>query len=440
VSDHPSQLAGVVATAQFEQYERANAFINEGLIRCDAPADPNHRSRRDWMRELLPQIGHPEQSYPAIHVAGTSGKGSVATMIANILWASGLRTGLHVSPYVQLATEKLWIDGRYASASEYTALVDWFRPIADQVRGPYAPLHGLASVALCLEHFRRRAVDVAVMEAGVGGRRDLTTVVDTRVAVITNVGRDHEKTLGPTLADIAWHKAGIIRPGCRAVIFARTSADPLVKAARQAAHEAAAQLRIVTPDQVSIQHESSDFASISFSGRRLRLHNARLALRGSVQAANAALALAACEEFDPEGRWVNAATARQGLEAARLPARQELVPASGHSPAQAGGDCPTRPLPCPVLLDGAHNTDKLQGVVGAHLAPDASAACISSTARYMASRATAPWKGSRNGSTPWSSPSRASMAKPLALQRSWRRIGRATRDSRSTWSKTPWPR
>lgn len=147
------------------RYDRANHYIDHGLIRLDAETSDPQRTRRDWMLWFLPHIGQPQHGIPAIHVTGTSGKGSVAMMIAEILRAHGLRVGLHVSPYLQVATEKLWVDGRYASVDEYEALVAWIRPICERLRGPEVPLHGLASVALCLEYFRRQAVDVIVMEA-----------------------------------------------------------------------------------------------------------------------------------------------------------------------------------------------------------------------------------------------------------------------------------
>jgi len=194
-----------------------------------------------------------------------------------------------------------------------------------------------------------------VLETGVGGRRDITTVVDTRVAVITNVGLDHRKTLGPTLQDIAWHKVGIIRPGCRAVVFAPERDVVLVEAARRAARETDAPLRLVRPGDLSTRIGQEGTIYVSYLGRRLQLHDAPLALRGRVQADNAALALAACEELDPDGRWVTATSARAGLARARLPARQEwIMPHERYV-----GPSP----PCAVLIDGAHNDDKLHSLI-----------------------------------------------------------------------------
>lgn len=338
---------------EIARYRKANAYINEGLIRCDADAvaPASGRTRRDWMRAFLPQIGHPEQAFEAIHVAGTSGKGSVCTMIAAILQAAGVRTGLHVSPYLQVATEKLWVDGVLASADQYGALVDDLRPAAEAFRGPDVPMHGIASVALCLEHFRRERVELGVIEVGVGGRNDLTNVLRTRVAVVTNVGLDHEKTLGPTLADIAGHKAGIIEHAGCAVVHAPDDKDAGLLACRAEAARTSTPLREVQPGRDYRPLPSDDGrVRLDFYGRRLKLEAVELAMLGPFQATNAALAIAACEQADPEGTHVDEAAVREGLAQARLPGRLERLPS------EDGVD---------VLLDGAHNPDKLAALVAA---------------------------------------------------------------------------
>lgn len=336
----------------FQLYREANRYLDEGLIRTEVPEEgTNPRTRRQWMEAWLPELGQPQKAYGAVHVAGTSGKGSVCTMVAEILRAAGVRTGLHVSPYLQVSTEKLWVDGRYASAEELAELVAWIRPHCEAIRGPWTPLHGMASVAVCLEHFRGRGVELAVMETGVGGRSDLTNVMQTRVALVTGVGWDHVKTLGPTLEDIAEHKAGIIKTGCRAVVFDGGKSPARAAAERQAA-AVGAPLRVVRPGQWRGELSPDGTVHLSFSGRYLRLHRVPLGLAGAFQAQNAALALCAVEELYPDGGPVDAEAARRGLSQARIPGRLERIPA-----ARSGA--------CPVLLDGAHNPDKLAAMLGA---------------------------------------------------------------------------
>jgi len=327
-------------------YSRANHYLNEGLIRTVSPDEPNPRTRREWMEWLLPRLGHPEAAFEAVHVAGTSGKGSVATMIAEMLRAAGVRAGLHVSPYLQVSTEKLWADGHYASARDLADLVEWIRPVAEACRGPQVPRHGMASVAVALEFFRRQQVGIGVVEAGVGGRMDLTNVLRTRVAVISSIGLDHIKTLGPDIERIAWHKAGIIKPGCRAVAIEGQGNT----AAREQAESVGAPLRIVARRDCRAEVDSSGRPLLSFRGDRFRLERVPLGMLGLFQVENAALAVAAIEELDRDGE-VSEAAVREGLARARLPGRVELVDRGQENR-------------CPVLLDGAHNPDKLSALLG----------------------------------------------------------------------------
>jgi dihydrofolate synthase/folylpolyglutamate synthase len=330
----------------FALYQRANQFLDEGLIRRE-PIPPDTRTRRQWMEWFLPRVGEPQKAFAAVHVAGTSGKGSVCALIAESLRAAGVRCGLHVSPYLQVSTEKLWVDGRYASAGELHALVEWIRPHCEACRSPEVPLHGLAAVAVALEHFRRRGVELAVVETGVGGRHDLTNVLQTRVAVISSVGLDHLKSLGPDLETIAWHKAGIIRPGCRAVIFENNAALP---AAREQARAVGATLRVLPRACLGFAAGPDGVTRLSFRGRRWHLVEAPLAMRGAFQPENAALALAALEELGDAVPGLDEEAARRGLSTARLPARLETLPGLAGS--------------CPVVLDGAHNGDKLLALLG----------------------------------------------------------------------------
>ena len=326
-------------------YRRANEYLDAGLIRRDSHAVlHSRRPRREWMLEFLPRLGHPQRSFDAVHVAGTSGKGSVCVMVAEILRAAGVSTGLHVTPYLQAATEKLWCDGRYASPEEFCELIEWIRPHAQACRGPQVPMHGMASVAIALEYFRRKQVEVGVVEVGVGGRDDLTNVLCTRVAVVGSVGMDHVKTLGPTLEDIAAHKVGIIVPGCRALVLA----GPALPAARRQCREAGVELAVLSPSEYH-GCESAGVQCLSYRSAQYCLADVPLAMPGLFQAQNAALAIRAIELLD---RDIPLDAVRQGLQKARLPGRLEVVP-------------PRKEDPCRVMLDGAHNADKLAACLSA---------------------------------------------------------------------------
>ena len=305
----------------FKRYLSAENYLNQGLIRTSVPDVPQKYIRREWMLRFLEDLGHPEKNYPCIHVAGTSGKGSTAVMIAEILRQAGYKTGLHITPYLQVATEKLWFEGKYASAEEFIDLIEWVKPICEKWRSPEVPLHGMTSFGLCLEYFRRKKVDIAVIETGVGGRSDLTNVINTCLAVITPLGFDHTKTLGDTIESIAGHKAGIMKKNVPAVVFKGRGSDVILAYARQIG----AAVKWVEP-------ENAGFS------RKLRM-------QGGFQHSNACIAEKAAFALQELGYHINEADISAGLIQARIPGRLEKL--------QSHPD---------VIIDGAHNYQKLKNL------------------------------------------------------------------------------
>ncbi|MCX7624065.1 MAG: bifunctional folylpolyglutamate synthase/dihydrofolate synthase [Thermomicrobium sp.] len=302
------------------------------------------RQRLERLRSFLAFFGEPHRAYPVVHVTGTSGKGSTSAFIASILHAAGYRVGLHISPYLQVETEKLQIGDRLLPADRFATYV---AELDEAVRAWLAegedPLtYGEFWTALVFHTFRREAVDFAVVEVGVGGRFDLTNVVFPEVSVITTVGLDHVRTLGPTIRDIAWHKAGIIKPG-RPAVTGVDDPDLLAIIADEARRNGAP-LRVVLPGRdFTVNCEAgATFLVETRTGRRYRL-----GLGGRFQAHNAALASAAIRELGWPSERAEAAIA-QGLATARFPGRFELVQ--------------ERPM---VVLDGAHNPQKLRALLAA---------------------------------------------------------------------------
>lgn len=307
----------------FERYLNAERALNEGLIRLNRSLEQDRYPLSDphkkmaTMRAFLKELGEPQRGIPTLHIAGTSGKGSTAAAAAGALIAAGFRVGLHVSPYLQVAVEKNWINTKLVGADDFADAVDFVMPVARRYLRPDTPgsVHGMASVAVSLELFRRAKVDVMVFEAGCGGRFDLSSVVETRVAAITNVGLDHVRTLGPGIEQIAWHKAGIARPGAPLITGASGVALDVI---REEADRTGALLEIVEQDE--------DVFS----------HNKKIA------------ALAARRTAELLGRDIGETPT--GLSTISLPGRSERMPGS-----------PT------VILDGAHNPDKLAAAVKAAL-------------------------------------------------------------------------
>ncbi len=297
--------------------------------------------RLDRMRAFLDFLGRPQDQFRAIHIGGTSGKGSTAALTAAILTEAGYRTGLHVSPYLQVATEKLVVDNRLASARRYHELVEQLAErVAAWIGSGQPPIsYGEFWVALTFLYFAEEAVDVGVVEVGAGGRFDLTNVIAPEVVAITSIGLDHVVTLGNTLAEIAWHKAGIIKPGTTAVT-AVTESEPLDVIRAEADATGARLIELRAGDSYYL--ESTDASGTRFvdhaSGETFAAP-----LAGAFQASNAATAIALARAFT--GGSIDNATIRRGLASARFPGRMEIVQQA--------------PL---VLLDGAHNPQKVAGL------------------------------------------------------------------------------
>src|SRR4051812_10274311 len=173
------------------------------------------------MRALLAALGNPERGGRFVHVAGTNGKGSTCAMLASILTASGLRTGLYTSPHLDKPTERIRIDGQQISEEEFSAAFDRVRRGAEELEDEGStdgyPSYFEIVTAMAFLAFRRKA-EISVIEVGLGGRLDATNVLSPELTVITPVSFDHEAFLGNTLTSIASEKAGILKPGVPLVL------------------------------------------------------------------------------------------------------------------------------------------------------------------------------------------------------------------------------
>lgn len=175
----------------------------------------------DRMAALSRELGHPERAYPVVHIAGTNGKGSVSAMMERVLRAAGCRTGLYTSPHLVKLGERVQVDRQLLTESEIVAYVNELQPLAEKLGAIAADDHPSFfefMTAMAFLQFQRRAVDVAVIEVGLGGRLDATNIVQPDVTAITSIGFDHMEQLGDTLAKIAAEKAGIIKPGVPVVM------------------------------------------------------------------------------------------------------------------------------------------------------------------------------------------------------------------------------
>ena len=289
--------------------------------------------------ELLQRIGNPHRKLKFIHVAGTNGKGSTAAMLAKILSLAGYRTGLYISPYVIRFNERMQIDGEWISDEELAKITESIRPHAEAMADH--PTEFELITAIAFEYFFRRAADIVVLEVGLGGELDSTNVIDTpELAVITNIGLDHTRELGPAISDIAKAKAGIIKQGGDVVIYDQNAEADAVFAA--ACRERGATL-IVT-DHSRVSSESVSLQTLKF--QVAPYGKLECALTGTYQIANAMVAITAVEALQKKGWRISTQNIRDGLRLVRWPARFEVLHRS------------------PVFIaDGGHNPQGISAVV-----------------------------------------------------------------------------
>jgi len=291
------------------------------------------------VRALLRTLGSPERDIRGALVGGTNGKGSVLALVVACLAQGGLRAGDTPKPHLVTYRERLRIGGRPIGADDFTALVRHVLPAADAVARRHGPPTEFELVtALAFAWFGQQAIDLAVVEVGLGGRLDATHAWDGGVAAITNVDLDHTEWLGPTIPAIAREKAAIIGPGDHAVTGATGEALAVI---RRRARRVGVPLLEVAPAPVLAMDREGLLVELKGLGAT------RVGLLGRHQAANVAVADAVLDALEAAGiAAVPPAARRAGYATARWPGRLELLDVPGAGP---GGS------PAEVLLDGAHN-------------------------------------------------------------------------------------
>ncbi len=301
-------------------------------------------------RALLERLGNPERGLGVVHIAGTNGKGSVATLVASVLKTAGFKTGLYTSPHLVKLNERFKINGADIAADALDALLAEVEDAALAVErsGDPAPTFFECMTALGLLWFSRQGVPIAVIEVGMGGRLDATNVLTPLVSVITRIGLDHTEHLGDTIAKIAVEKAGIVKPGVPVVCGAMP--DEALAAIAPIAKARGA--RLVRADEaVSVRRLSGTLRTqrLAVSSGAEDYGAMPLALAASYQLENVATAVAAIETLGDVLQFAfDRKTVVKGMAAAEWPGRFQCI----------GGDPDT-------LLDGAHNPDGAAALVRA---------------------------------------------------------------------------
>lgn len=315
---------------QFQNLERTGDFTQARTL--------------DRMRELLARLGDPHLKLPfVITVAGSKGKGSTSHLIASILGAAGLKTGLYTSPHISRWNERITANGQDISDEEIAAIISkhgdaMVRPCSNGEKATYFEV----ITAIAFLHFAACGLDAVVLEVGLGGTYDAVNVCDAQVAVITQLGLEHQTVLGATLPEIAREKAGIMREG-QFTILERQPLDATTVLWRHAEETGA---RKIDADRWAIEKGAAgpDYQEFSLLSGPVEYGPLRLGLLGDHQIRNARLAMMAAFAFgEKSGRNIPDEAIRRGLLGLTVPARMEHIVEDRE-----------------WLLDGAHNTESAE--------------------------------------------------------------------------------
>ena len=289
--------------------------------------------------ELLELMGHPEKGLKFIHIGGTNGKGSTASMSANILRKAGYTVGLYTSPYIFRFHERMQVNGECISDEELVEIVEKIQPLARSMESEPSEFELVTVIAF--EYFKRHKCDIIALEVGLGGEFDATNTIEPpEVAVMTNIGLDHVELLGDTLEKIAATKAKIIKTGTDAVIYREPASVEAVFEAR--CREVGACLTKADFDSLELVSASLEGQVFHWGGYR----NIETPLLGEHQLKNAAVVLTVVEVLRKRGWNIPEEAVRQGIATVKWPGRFELI-----------GKEPT------FIIDGGHNPQCIEALV-----------------------------------------------------------------------------
>ena len=265
--------------------------------------------------DLLSRMGHPERELRFVHIVGTNGKGSTASMLEHILHEAGYVTGLYTSPYLWRFHERIRVDGAEITGDELGEVTDYVRRFAEEMQDHPTEFELVTCIAL--EYYRRRGCSIVVLEAGLGGRLDSTNVIPApEVAVITNIGLDHTELLGDTVEKIAAEKGAVIKPGCEAVLYGQT--EPVEAVIADICRTQGVPLAVADFAKLRVREDSRGGQCFDYGD----LSGLSIRLLGEHQRKNAAVALETVFALRRRGWEIPEDALRRGLALAQWPGRE----------------------------------------------------------------------------------------------------------------------
>ena len=303
------------------------------------------------MKKLLDLLGNPHGKIHTVHIAGTKGKGSTATMLAKMLEANGYSVGLYTSPHVVDLHERITVNSEMVSRAEMRELLNRIYKPVEKMSKTDAPTFFEIMTALAFMHFVDRSVNIAVIETGLGGRLDSTNVIKPKVVGITSLSLDHQSQLGCTIDSIAEEKAGVFKRGVPVVTVQQDPAAMRVLKLQAVAADAPLS---VTGSDIDFSHrfetsrEHGPHTRICLTTATSKFEHLRVPLHGKHQAINCGLALAMLDKLKTVGYKIDNDKASVGLSEVSLAGRMEMI-----------WDDPR------IMIDAAHNAASIKALIHA---------------------------------------------------------------------------
>ena len=348
-----SKVTGVKSKKAFRNYQQALDYL---FARTDYEKQERLRYNvttfnLNRMQKLLSLLGNPHKKIHTVHIGGTKGKGSTATMLARMLEANGYRVGLYTSPHVVHLHERITVNTKMISDSEMCGLLNRVYAPVEKMSKTAPPTFFEIMTALAFMYFLDKAVDIAVIETGLGGRLDSTNVIRPKVIGITSLSIDHQNLLGDTIDSIAKEKAGIFKRGVPAITVQQEPSAMRVLKSQAIAVKASLS---VTGSDIDFSHrfetsrEHGPHTRICLTTPTSKFEHLRVPLHGKHQAINCGLALAILDKLKSAGYKIDNDKAAQGLHKVSLAGRMEMI-----------WDDPR------IMIDAAHNAASIKALIHA---------------------------------------------------------------------------
>ena len=350
----PATVAKVKRKAAFRTYDQAMKYLFE---RTDYEKQQRLRYNvttfnLDRMEAILKALANPHTKIETIHIAGTKGKGSTATMLARMLEANGYKVGLYTSPHVTTIHERIAINSTMITQKDMTGLINRIHaPVEKMAKNDDAPTFFEIMTAMAFMYFADKKVDMAIIETGLGGRLDSTNVIEPSVVGITSISIDHQNLLGNTIDSIAKEKAGVMKEGIPVITVPQ---DPkAMRVLRKQANSVKAPLSVTGNDiDFSYRFESSrehgPHNRICVTTPNSRFEHLKVPLPGEHQAINCGLALAMLDKLKTQGHEIDDEKAVRGLSKVSMIGRMEII-----------CDDPR------IIVDTAHNAASVKALIQA---------------------------------------------------------------------------